>query len=331
VHLLWPWIAATACTHEDLTVCDNVQVSFYINTSITTNVTTDIDADIDGDAGGLALDTLHSVYIYVVNAQDEFVDMHRFSEVAVNTEYRLDFKLPADTYDFIVWTSQETPYSVNFDTSGVLSADETTRSIPRSDKQFALTVDDTRRVGTLIPRLFYGKLEDHVVSPNNKQLISIPLVENTNTIDITVNGLQQHGGENDLYELTITDDNHQYDFNNSFVAGGDPIHYVASLSHEPGETTLHTTLRTLKLAADRSPIVSLRNVTRDETYHLSYDDAGQPVPLNLVALIRRAYNNNVSFNRRHYFLLTLDFHADMSVTIGLDGWELTDNGYPLFN
>jgi hypothetical protein len=284
-------------------MCDSLQVEFSINASA-----------VGDEEAALAPDTLRSVYVYIVDETNEFVAVHPFDKVVVGTEYRLDVELPAGTYDFIVWTNQEPPYFVNSDRS-----------------ELALDVPDTRRVSELIPRLFYGKLEGQEIRPGSKQVVLIKLVENTNTIDVTVSGLQQHDGGDDTYELSISDNNDRYDFDNNFVIGGDDFCYVATLGYKPGETTLHTTLRTLKLAGDRNPIVTLRNVTTGVTHHLAYDAAGKPVPLDLVALIRRAYNNNVSFYERHYFRLTLDFRADMSVTVGLDGWQQTDNGYPLSN
>jgi hypothetical protein len=299
--LLWLWPAA-ACTHEDLSMCDSLQVMFCIHTSATD----------DGGESALVPDTLRSVCVYIVDEANEFVAAHPLDEVVVGTEYELDVDLSAGTYDFIVWTHQEAPYMVDPD-----------------KRELALDVPDTRRVSGLIPRLFYGKLEDEEVHPGSKQVVLIKLTENTNTIDVTVSGLQQHDGKDDIYELSICDNNDQYDFDNHFIVGGEAFYYVATMGYQPGETVMHTTLRTLKLAGDRNPVVSLRNITTGTTHHLSYDAAGHPVPLDLVSLIRRAYNNTVSFNERHYFRLTIEFRTDMSVTVGLDGWVQTDDGYPL--
>ncbi|MDR0961524.1 MAG: FimB/Mfa2 family fimbrial subunit [Mediterranea sp.] len=290
----------TSCVNEDTAEChQSVEVTLTLDS---------LSIDTGGEVEADDIDTLKSVYLYIIGPDHEIVKVRTFDFLEVGETYTLDVNVPPGLYDFVIWTSQESPFGVNFDAPGMA----TTR-VNAEDALFRLDIPDDERITYLIPRMFYGRLEQVLVTGED-QKISIPLVENTNTIYLTVDGLPVCS---DNYEYRITASDGNYYFDNSF-ARCDTFCYATTMRFEPGETSLNGMLRKLKLDDSRSPKLCITDITTGEQL---YPCAGEEV-CDLVKLIRQAYRDDpdFSFDTHHTFHITLTFDVNMAVTVGVDHW-----------
>jgi hypothetical protein len=290
---------AVSCIKEDLSDCPNGTVfRFKMENKYPDNF--------------IAQSDLHNAALFIFDENDNFVQLWDIPEPALDSVYAPNLKLPAGTYSLVVWINIEEPYETVPELGNF--ADE----LPlRSQKEFRLTVPSSGVVdesAKLLPHVFYGENEEFVHT-NKDDLAVVPIIQQTNTINLTVTGLPS---DNENYLFAISDDNGAYSFKNEFVAFTD----FSYTQNGTFAQELKASIVTMKLADNRSPLLTIGNSTTGKTIFPAYE--GQLN--NIVEMIKRsklpAINN---FEQTHVYNIEINFATDMSVTITVNDWNVIDD------
>ncbi len=249
--------------------------------------------------------------IYVFDRSDRFVALQEIAYPVTGKVYTADFELDAGNYSFAVWINRVDPYSTA-PNPGEFPA---VRPAKR-EAEMGLNLSDGRYVRSIIPTQFYGSLVFESVLDRGDQLFTIPLVENTNKINLTVRGLDR---TEHVYMYTITDNNGNYYFDNNF-APCEEFKYTAT-AHFDDSDALKSSLTVLRLAENRHPRLELFDLTAGEMIY-PYR-SGQTN--DLIEMILKAYANGprIDFDRTHVYDIVISFNTDMTVSVTINGWELT--------
>ncbi|GHT88629.1 hypothetical protein FACS189474_4200 [Bacteroidia bacterium] len=252
-------------------------------------------------------DELQQATLFVFDENDHFVSSWSLDKPVLNTRYEPDLKLLPGNYSFVVWFNLLAPYAVTPSPGELLTG----RTV-RSQGKFQLEVPGTRIINeqeTSLPLLLYGNKAD-LVKENAENIITIPVVQNTNRINITVNGLAP---TDHTYRFEITDDNGNYTFDND-IAPCDPFSYVSDTRYSPASSQLNTSLTVLKLAENRNPVLKIQDQT---TVLLNAD---------LVRLIQLIYPKN-DFNKKHVYDIDILY---IGTDVSVNGWKLNLSDDELF-
>jgi hypothetical protein len=175
-------------------------------------------------------------------------------------------------------------------------------------------------LSTPIHSLFHSDLFAVVAPDKRIQRIDMPLVQITNTINISTIGLPPH---TDAYTFNITDINCSYRFDHSFAPHThEPFTYTTACTKD-NESQLHATLRVMRLSADRhTPQLQIINKTTGSVLYPVGNQSG-----DLIGLILKANPNN-NFNTNHTYDIVLTFIGDeetgFDVSITINGWEVRE-------
>lgn len=299
--------AVSSCIKEDLSDCPPESASLRVRFSF----------DTDDDAGDVNLaGVTEKATLYIFDRNNRFVGQSSRNDIVVGQEYELDLNLAPDAYNFVVWINEDTPY---YTTPAFSNSSATT---DKGNATLKLELPANRTCDFTLPRLRHSKADNEVITGKD-HVIHFPLIQNTNTILFTVNGLKS---TSDNYSFNIADNNGVYDFDNNF-AYCEAINYTAATTFTQGLDVLNGTMSVFRLTETRSPQLSFKNNTTGQTLYPSY--AGQET--NLIKLILKAYaGKTINFDRRHVFRITLNFDAKMSATILVDGWKVNESGSELY-
>ncbi len=249
--------------------------------------------------------------IYVFDRNDRFVAQQEIANPVIGAVYAADFKLDPGNYSFAVWVNRVDPYSI------APNPGEFPFMRPaKREAEMRLNLSEDRCVRSIIPTQLYGSLDFESIPDEGDRLLTIPLVENTNIINLTVRGLARTAH---VYTCTITDDNGNYYFDNSFAPCGE-FQYTTP-AHFDSSDALKSSLTVLRLAETHHPKLALRDLTAGETvypYHPWQTD-------DLIGMILKAYANGprIDFDRTHVYDIIISFDTNMDVTVTINGWELT--------
>ncbi len=250
---------------------------------------------------------LYQADIYVFDQNDRFVARQEIINPLFGHIYTVDFNLEAGDYSFVAWFNRIAPFST--------SELGTTRSAKREAELF-LDLPADRCVNTILPTQLYGSQEVETHRDKEPPFITIPMTENTNRINLTVNGLHK---TDHLYTYSITDTNGSYYFDNSF-APCEMFQYTTTAHFSEGNA-LTSSLTVLRLAENRHPKLAVRDTTTGELiyphHHGQIDD--------LIEMILTAYANGpqVDFHQTHVYDIVISFGVDMAVSITVNGWKLS--------
>lgn len=293
-----------SCIAEDLSDCPNqqLQISFTFDDSA---------ESVPTRSGGP-----HSVTLYAYGDNGQCAMMHDLEIESLNATATIDVSLTPGTYDFVAWVNHSNEY---FE----LPHYEQFPSVrPTKDVSVLyLTIPATSTIDYTLPRLLHGSASDQSVQ-NGAGRVDIPLVQNTNYIHFTVEGLDR---TTSVYEFRVFDNNGAYSFDNEFAACT-PFTYVSTARFADGGTTLDADMTLLRLAEGRTPEFILRDRDTGKTIYPSQSDQ----ETNLVKLIQKAYESqgkSIDFDRQHVFDIKIKFSGgvDMDVTITVNGWEIIED------
>ncbi len=251
--------------------------------------------------------------IYVFDRNDRFVARQEIANPVIGNVYTADFKLDAGNYSFAVWVNRVDPYSIAPNTGEFQAMRPAKR-----EAEMRLNLSADRCVRSIIPTQLYGSLVFESVLDRGDQLFTIPLVENTNIINLTVRGLARTAH---VYTCTITDNNGNYYFDNTF-APCEEFQYTATASFDDSDA-LKSSLTVLRLAESHHPKLALRDLTAGEMvypYHPWQTD-------DLIGMILKAYANGprIDFDKTHVYDIVISFNTDMTVSVTINGWKLTQD------
>ncbi len=263
------------------------------------------------DARVLQDGELRVANIYVFDRNDRFVAQQEIANPVIGEIYTADFRLDPGNYSFAVWVNRIEPYSTTPNPGGF--------QVMRPEKREAemrLNLSADRCVRSIIPTQFYGSLVFESVPDQGNRLFTIPLVENTNIINLTVHGLSKTAH---VYNCTITDSNGNYYFDNTFAPCGE-FQYMAT-AHFDDSDALKSSLTVLRLAENRHPRLAIRDLTSGETIYPCRPEQTD----DLIEMILSAYANGpqIDFDRTHVYDIVISFDTNMAVSVIVNGWKLT--------
>jgi hypothetical protein len=301
-----------SCIGEDLSDCPPEGDSIVLQFKFIPN-------DVDSNPQ-IVNDSLYTATVYVFDEQDLFVTAYRIpGRPELNTIYTPDWGLPPGKYTYIAWLNHEHD-SIQVDNylPGVSKRTETQLRFS-SNK-----IIDENNVD--IPFLCYGhvgNLELKLDSIENNDLITIPIMQFTNRINLKVTGLSNPNNQGSVdpqaaqgsnYEFLISDDNAIYGFDGRFMPS-DSISYRAVGS--AGADTLNISLIVLKLSETKMPTFTIRNIgTNQSIISLRSNN-------NLIQEILNRYPDN-NFDKNHVYDIKIDLPPntdDIDTGINIIDWE----------
>lgn len=301
--LLMLSLIVSSCIRDDLSDCppelQNFQVVFTYDTP----------------QGARSFDPaeLKVAYLYVFDKNGDYIRTIPFKNPELYRNYPLNIELSPDKYEFVVWFNQ----SEIFDVASYNSNQSLNHPLSHQDI-LRLGIPSEGYITSAIPLILYGNVENVAITGNGSQIVSIPLEQNTNTINVTVKGLPQTGH---AYFNTITDHNGNETFHNKPAPGKD-FSYVAPMSLKSETPDLYSSLRVLKLYKENQP----KLVLWDETEKRDLYPGNSGLPNDLIQLILDKYPD-VDFKTTHVFDIILVYDTNMNVTVDVQYWNDHDTDY----
>lgn len=287
----------TSCIAEDLSDCGKrlqLKVSFMFEPETDTR----------------AADTeTHRVALYAFDQEGYCQLVHEFDITGLDGVTTVDVDLERKPYDFVVWVN-----STGEHFSAPVFDDYPNTKPHRDVATLYFSVPQNDEVRFTLPRLMHGAAYAYDLAQTD--VVKIPLVQNTNYINFTAEGLP---ATTDTYEFEVKDNNGAYTFDNGFDACR-PFRYLSDATFG-SDTKLTAQMNTLRLAEGRTPVFLFRNATTGKTLYPSSDKQ----ETNLVKLIQKAYEGKtIDFDRKHTFDIRLKFDVNLGVTVTIDGWEVKE-------
>ena len=289
-----------SCTKEDMSDClEEIRVYFTFSPQ-TINP-----ADVD------------QMHLYVFNRDGYFVAEYRDDNIAnFNSDYYMNVSdlLPGD-YRFIAWGGKDERHYSTAPTNFV--AGKTT-----FEEALLMLEHPGNIVSTPPHHLFHSSLTATVITTERLLVFYMPLVQLSNTINISTIGLPADANS---YTFNITDSNCLYNFDSSFANHNhEAITYTAACVKDNAHQ-LHSTLNVLRLSADRrTPQLQIYNKTADTVLYPVGEQSG-----DLIGLILSAYPQN-NFETTHTYDIVLTFSGDsttgFNVNISINGWQVKEDG-----
>ncbi len=286
--LLLPLLFA-GCIQEDLSDCPPVGIKVYFSYASTYAPKGINPAEVD------------RIDLFVFDEQGIFLSQWSDETPQLSPDYYITISsLPEGDYQFIAWGGMHECYAA---APAVFKVGQTT---------FAEAKLVLEHLSSDIPAglhpLFHAAKISHI-DPVREQMVVMPLVQNHNTINLSTEGLPSSG---DTFRFTITDNNGQYNFDNSFAP--DVNFNYTTLCGKDAQGQLQSTLTVLRLGADRHPQLTVYNETEGTVLFTE----------DLVKLINAA--GTIDFATTHDFDIRLKFHTDASVDVMVNGWLVIENG-----
>lgn len=303
-------LITSSCIREDLSDCpvkmEKLQVAFSFDTP----------------AGPRNIDPaeLKIAHLYIFDVDGNYVSTVTYQNPQLYHNYPIEVDLLPGEYEFIVWMNTAEYFDV-------LSVDSNEKlSNPnRHEDIIKLAVPSLGYITSEIPLIMFGEVSNQQIT-NDNQIITIPLVQNTNTINVTVKGLPQTGHE---YYQVISDNNAYESLQNKPVAG-EEISYVAPMNLKGTKsvvnesTDLVSSLRVLKLYKENQPKLVLWN----ETEKIDLYPGKSGLSNDLIKMITEKYPD-VDFKTTHVFDIILYYNTNMEVTVDIQYWNDYETDYTI--
>ncbi|MDR0506425.1 MAG: FimB/Mfa2 family fimbrial subunit [Dysgonamonadaceae bacterium] len=288
-----------SCIKEDISGCPaNLFVMFSYDESAEKN---------------WSMDEWNKTTIFVFDENEHLISFWSPEEAPeLNKKYAADFNLPAGKYNFVAWSNLSSPYLLLPDLER-----ETYTKMPKTKAMVAMDITSDSTVDETVmklPLLLYGH-NNAELEPLSNNLIVIPLTQNTNRLSITIAGLPR---TDDQYRFTVVDNNNVYSFDNQIMPSN-KFAYTVDAVYPANSDELYAKIDILKLDANRSPALTVVNVTTNEQIF--------PTPYwtdnNIVSLITSIYSSN-DFSKKHNYdiRITIDPNNGENIQISINGWAL---------
>lgn len=248
------------------------------------------------------------ISLFVFDEQGVLIALHQERDVVMAAGYYISLPLDEGKYRVVAWANLRDCYGYNDCTVGQTCF---------SDLELFIEKAEDNTVRKAPHTLFFGSQAEVAVTQETNQYFTIPLQRNTNTIHIETSGLPPTDTE---YELTISDYNGQYTFDNSFASNTEAIHYISDCTQNE-QAQLCGSLTVLRLAAERNyPVLRIRKKTPGRSEELLYQ-------AKLVELILKLQEKDpsITFENTHQYYFHLKFDTDLNVTVGINGWEIMED------
>ncbi len=281
-------VLLSSCFHNDFIECGpNVRIYFTCEAS-------------QGKAS-----EIDRIDVFVYDIKGTFIGQYTDENVQLTPEYFISVPLEAGEYTFVAWVNLRDCYKYDH-------CIENMSKLPESELYLH---KDPNNVANTVPHpLFFSDEKEAIVTGRIYQNFVLPLVRNTNTINLTTTGLPPF---NEEFIFTISDCNGNYNFDNSFASETEEIHYITNCVKDE-KAQLSGTLNVMRLAAERKfPVLRLTAGRMREI----------PFEANLIDLILKMQEKNPSFTFENTFEynIVLKFDTNMDITVIINGWELNED------
>ncbi|MDR2474419.1 MAG: FimB/Mfa2 family fimbrial subunit [Bacteroidales bacterium] len=292
-------LTLVSCIKEDMSECPTTLLVQFTS---------------DPEYNNWEAEELHKVTVFIFDENGNYLTSWSPETPELDKIYTPEVDLLTGKYNFVVWSNVYSLYSITH-------LDDDTRT--RAAKEQALlemnipTTRDINLETTRIPLMLYGHV-DGELKPVRENLVTIPLVQNNNTVNVTVAGLER---TNDSYHISITDNNGIYRFDNSIAPCGD-FSYRRRVAFTAASNELSTSLSVLKLdAGHRTPLLTVVNeVTRDTIF-----PSAEWTNNRLIDLILAAHPTN-DFTKNHVYDIRINFEdgqdGSIVIQVTVNGWTL---------
>lgn len=270
----------------------------------------------EGSTPTIINDSLFSAQVYVFDELDRFVTTYQIQgRPQLNQTYTPNWILPYGKYSYIAWVNDDAKsFKADPCVAGQSILNQTLLQllVPQSK-----AIDNTGN----IPFLCYGHLDNQELDSIGSNIITIPIMQFVNRINVTVTGMNYAPEPSDKYTIAITDNNGTYGFDGAF-ASNDMFTY--STNGQDNGDNMVASLKVLRLSGDRpNPVITINDSTTGE----------QLFSANLTQLIL-ASNPNNDFDKTHVYNIVIDnlFSSDkeIPITITINDW-IVDQSNNEFN
>ncbi|MBD8347789.1 FimB/Mfa2 family fimbrial subunit [Dysgonomonas sp. HGC4] len=288
-----------SCIKEDEDDCLPEERSIQVYFSFNGNGPTDIDPA-----------NVKNILLYVFDKEGYYWSSYHDDQADLtDVNYHMPVSLPADDYQLVAWcNTDQGDYDAGSFEKGKTKLSEAMLSLRRSANN-----NDT--ITHTIDYLYFGDLKPIHVAETGNQKFTVPMVQDTYTINLKTEGLDKSAGQ---YTFVINDRNGSYYFDNSFASDRE-YHYIQKGSADAaGQPS--ASIRTLRLKEESTTMLRIYDQTDKK---LIFDQ-------DLINLIRQAYSQNstyapgsLNFYAVHTYDILLVFDmAKMTVTVSINGWEI---------
>ncbi|MCD7977092.1 MAG: FimB/Mfa2 family fimbrial subunit [Tannerellaceae bacterium] len=267
---------------------------------------------------GILAENVKQLSLFVFDKEGLFVKEYTDDAPTLNPDYYISLSgLESGIYQMVLWGGLNDNYVI----SDSLVAGET----KIDDLQLLLKHAEKEQVTTTIPHLFYasGDKKEIEVVKNQDVEEKLKLIQNSYTINLTVNGLEE---TDETYTLTIEDHIRKLDFENQILSSNEKYSYT-TVCRKSHTNVITGSLSVLRLTDDKS---------RNLPFRLSSDRKKEPVfEYDLIELLLslRTVGGVINFSYMHEFdiVLTVDTFSEEKVTfhVSINGWNTTLEETPL--
>ena len=280
---------------------------------------------------------VRSVTLYAFDKDGKFVYQRtEQGDMLGEEDYTMPVEVNPGDYRFVTWAGLEgeESFSVPVLTQGVSTIDELTCRMNRIN----VRADGTAVVNEDLKPLWHGEVTEHSFTSRAamQQVLTIPLVKNTNNVRIVLQHLSGSAVEVDKFTFTITDENGLMNYDNSLLAD-EPLTYyawrkddgVADMDSDGSraQTAIGVAIAELtvgRLVLENNPILTVTNDKGEKVLSIPLID--------YALLVKGHYNREMSdqeyLDRQDEYNMTffLDENGHWaSSTIIINDWQIVLN------
>lgn len=282
-----------SCVRPEIDGCVDPRGNVRLNVNL--------DVDIATRAAGLPYQ-IENATVYIFDADNKYIASCR-GEAYTGEPYEFYLNLESGDYHFVVWTNQGDRYR----TSKSLSDDLKNRTT-LSELEFIYDHSTHDCQSELIPDLLYGSTS-RTIDANRDNHVDVLMRPDTYTIRIKVKGLPACA---DDFDFSISDNNSHYAFDNTIIEGKEHFQHTRTCRQAGGE--LNTSIRTLRLSHDRSPLFAFSNATTGERLF-------ENCLIKTICGAYEAAGQSVDFNKMFTYDIVLSYDVNMNLTVSVNGWN----------
>lgn len=283
---------------------------------------------------------INELTIHVFDSRGMFYEEFVFDDPADLAEDHVIFlPLPDGKWDIVTWGSEGKGALTNSYDMGILSSDSSgpiySQGIEKGQtnieearlwiKNHAEHEDGRRHVTDKLSRLYYAGIYSVTTTTgvNPVNIVDVPMMQNTNTLRIIINGLPQVTTRAASKDFTVTADmiNGHYRHNNLLCSDGLPLKYENG-EWVDGEDGLQYDLTVLRPFMDDN--VSELKI-RLPGFTIPGTGNGE-IALPIIPTIMQSpdYNNQTDLDRSNLYIFEFNFDSDLNFTVTVNGWKIVN-------
>lgn len=290
-------ITFTSCIKEDMDDCPSgINVYFDYLPATYANV-----------KEGINPKDVSQINLYYFDAAtDLFLGTATDESVELGQNYYMTIPaLNTGEYKFVAWGNLKGNYSIEPETPqvGVTTFNQL--------RAYLNSVERDSIKSKVTPLFFGGKSVELKKTGVSTQEIRIPIIQNTYTINLKVNGALD---VKNRYKYIISDNNTYLGFDNSYIAST-TVHYIAECGY-PEKGSLNGSITTMRISEGRAPVLKV----------LKYGNEEDPIfRANLVELIlklEKEHKIEIDFSNMYEFDIEVTIKGSSFIII-INGWEVS--------